>query len=515
MSASEPSGSCSTSSFPLYDEQLKLHLANTIVDTINKCLLNKLANSDRIESRGSLSGRSADGESTFTEPIKDFKRLGAYCTLRPEQRRKYLLKALPTLRKSRILQTLLTPSDARPEGNASNVDHFASDTNDITNLERLIVDCCHFSSDNANNAISLASKCGDSDAKQIFDDPDRVEDCLRELDVYLEQIDHNYATACGISSTSDGSRGKNVSQMKLSKENANLLESSDGESGDDLIGINSLRLRELSSSDSKLNECDSCDESSARQTGLLRGQFFRRTFATARNASNRQSGESHFRSIPAQNVDPNWRRLSMRKTKPIRIPQASEEEIPVAHRGQTENEIAAEDGILEQHYAEPFCDELIRDVSSSPAEQRNADIPSFDSELLDVIMSSPETDFIPATSDHVAAVAALGEPSIGTDNDRPRQMGRRSEQRSRIVSITAERSAAGNQVIDFFFCLGVHFCCDRINCSFLDSLSRPLFRRSSALLSIATTRALSMASQALGCRSISSSRPPNKCRRSS
>lgn len=513
MSASEPSGSCSTSSFPLSDEQLKLHLANTIVDTINKCLLSKFASSGPIESRGSLSGRSADGESTFTEPIKDFKRLGAYCTLRPEQRRKYLLKALPTLRKSRILQTLLTPPDARPEGDASNVDHFASDKSDITNLERLIVDCCHFSSDNANNAISLAGKCGDGDAKKIFDDPDRVEDCLRELDVYLEQIDHNYATACGISSTSDGNRGKSVSQMKLSKEDANLLESSDGESGDDLIGMNSLRLRELSSSDSKLNECDSCDESSARRTDLLRGQPVRRTFASARNANSRQSGESHCRSIPAQNADPNWRRLSMRKTKPIRIPQASEEEIPDAHRGQTENEIA-EDGALEQHHAEPFCDELICGVSSSPVEQRHADVPSFDSELLDVIMSSPETDFIPATSDHAAAVAALGEPSTGADNDRPRQMGRRSEQRSRIVSITAERSAAGNQVIDFLFCLSIHFCCDRINCSFLDSLSRPLCRCSSALLSIATARALSTAAQALGCSSISSTRPPSKCRSS-
>lgn len=180
--------------------------------------------------------------------IREFKRLGTYCTLRPEQRRKHLLKVLPTLRNSMLLQTLLgsnvnvTKNIAKIDNNNSGNDVGISniDTTDdqllATNkdIDSLLIDLDGFIID-GNTALmqrqnnekftsteSFASNCDthsqrslkndintsitstcyaanntdELNASCIKIDPDKVEDCLLELDAYLEEIDRDYVLAC-------------------------------------------------------------------------------------------------------------------------------------------------------------------------------------------------------------------------------------------------------------------------------------------------------------------------------
>lgn len=85
------------------------------------------------------------------------------------------------------------------------------------------------------------------------------------------------------------------------------------------------------------------------------------------------------------------------------------------------------------------------------------DLNSFDNETFFLNSILQAQHFYPAPSSHSEIVAI--EPNrvdlesdasdcvrATTESNRPRQMGRRSEMRSRIVSITAERNAEGNQV---------------------------------------------------------------------
>lgn len=71
----------------------------------------------------------------------------------------------------------------------------------------------------------------------------------------------------------------------------------------------------------------------------------------------------------------------------------------------------------------------------------------------------PETNFIQNSNTNSNSNESNGIDSAATavitsttcDGSRPRQLGRRSEMRSRIVSITAERIAEGNPVSVFFY----------------------------------------------------------------
>lgn len=155
--------------------------------------------------------------------IREFKRIGTYCTLRPEQRRKHLLKVLPTLRNSVLLQTLLG-STATPthfnRTNSTTADELLLNTNN-NDIDSLLIDLDDFIIDGnstmqqrhtANNqqqfnsTDSFASTSTNCDRRSHSDtmtsscikmvDPDKVEDCLLELDAYLEEIDRDYVLAC-------------------------------------------------------------------------------------------------------------------------------------------------------------------------------------------------------------------------------------------------------------------------------------------------------------------------------
>lgn len=179
--------------------------------------------------------------------IREFKRLGTYCTLRPDQRRKHLLKVLPNLRNSVLLQTLLAanmeqmtvPSSSatttisannsnnsfnnnnrsisKNSNNSNNNNDFGWAYNDVDSLlielDDFIIDrnttmqhgCTadatppnndstahHVNDVNANRTV----RPDDNNRTGIQIDPDKVEDCLLELDAYLEEIDRDYASAC-------------------------------------------------------------------------------------------------------------------------------------------------------------------------------------------------------------------------------------------------------------------------------------------------------------------------------
>lgn len=173
--------------------------------------------------------------------IREFKRLGMYCTLRPDQRRKHLLKVLPNLRNSVLLQTLLAtnmdkstvPSSNTNNNNVldnSNNNNNNNDSNrDITSnsnalswgyndVDSLLLELDDFiidrnttmqhgcEKDNATAIESSTWHSNDANANRIHSDdnnrtgihidPDKVEDCLLELDAYLEEIDRDYASVC-------------------------------------------------------------------------------------------------------------------------------------------------------------------------------------------------------------------------------------------------------------------------------------------------------------------------------
>lgn len=110
-------------------------------------------------------------------------------------------------------------------------------------------------------------------------------------------------------------------------------------------------------------------------------------------------------------------------------------------------------------------DDVIR--SNVNEYDRSYDLPelnSLNNEFLNTILTSQQNiihnnvQISPMQSNHLIdsnyvvnldidmAATAASSAIAYSDDTRPRQLGRRSEMRSRIVSITAERSAEGNQV---------------------------------------------------------------------
>lgn len=117
--------------------------------------------------------------------------------------------------------------------------------------------------------------------------------------------------------------------------------------------------------------------------------------------------------------------------------------------------------------------QLQRDRNDCDGNNQLPELSSLNTEFLDTILCTPnypsndasgncETNFVhtnnsieqdcidsaaaAAAATTTAAVAAAANTSIAFDDSRPRQLGRRSEMRSRIVSITAEHIAEGNPV---------------------------------------------------------------------
>lgn len=165
---------------------------------------------------------SSANEQHQPQVIREFKRIGTYCTLRPEQRRKHLLKVLPTLRNSVLLQTLFgsntTPKNFRKThtdeqkqqqlivgGNRDidslliDLDDFIIDSNStrmqlLSNHETPFEAATTLNSNSSSNGGRHANDMSTGHMKIV--DPDKVEDCLLELDAYLEEIDREYVLAC-------------------------------------------------------------------------------------------------------------------------------------------------------------------------------------------------------------------------------------------------------------------------------------------------------------------------------
>lgn len=108
-------------------------------------------------------------EDQHHQSLSAFKRLSSYCTLRPEQKRKYLLRTISHLRSSR---------NASLEANRAlqafqyldSIEQSGTATGGVDVLGKTTNDSC---------GVSLCS------------DPEKVEDCLLELDAYLEEIERN------------------------------------------------------------------------------------------------------------------------------------------------------------------------------------------------------------------------------------------------------------------------------------------------------------------------------------
>lgn len=103
------------------------------------------------------------------QSLKELKRLSFYCTLRPEQRRKYILRTISTLR---------------------NANKISDEANKALSLLH------ELNGLNANDGCTSSA----TDIAACFSDPEKVEDCLLELDAYLEEIDRNYLYNDGITS---------------------------------------------------------------------------------------------------------------------------------------------------------------------------------------------------------------------------------------------------------------------------------------------------------------------------
>lgn len=240
---------------------------------------NNLSSGNKIASTNNNSNPSNEQHQTV---IREFKRIGTYCTLRPEQRRKHLLKVLPTLRNSTLLHTLLGSNsgagagtgDTQTVSNASTVnDLLSTNNNDIDSflidLDDFIVDGntalmqqrqrtdaiinnnCDQSSQQSTlitnddspvaimtNRYSMASTTSRSDNDSLFKiDPDKVEDCLLELDAYLEEIDRDYALSCAAHgsthnsniSHSNNNNSNNIKSMKIRTMQTNIAASNSSE----------------------------------------------------------------------------------------------------------------------------------------------------------------------------------------------------------------------------------------------------------------------------------------------
>lgn len=539
----------------LCDEETKLRLANEIVEAINHCLLDKMTKTVHSTSELSPDGPRAEpinfGESSehSSASIREFKRLGAYCTLRPEQRRKHLLKALPTLRNSRILKSLLASADSQPNTNDETVSSSSlSNSNRViddllSNLDQII---------SSEAATKTDSECiGDGRVTAdgcVLLDP-KIEDCLRELDVYLEEIDRDYAMACTYGSSvriNCNNPSSKVTQRPTmeSDESLILLDNMEMPHDDDEYGersdcnaaiaaatmvgnigdndhndnnggidrivqmqrnfqSDSHMMRTFSSSDTNINQCDTtmnnsldtdqigvangsgsssshrrrCADdddgvcsSSSGSDALKRGHRTRNTIGGSRstdNGSNKRDGPIRSHQLHRINNDhlrrgTNWRRSSMRKTKPILLPQTDDDILrPESHRIQSNEDdlITCRDGILATDANEMQSDHLqLNDVTPSSSNNTTStddgDLHSLNNEFLTTILATPSSSshHAPATCEEslnethsTECRTMLNECNVNTEITRPRQMGRR-QMRSRIVSITAERNEAGNQV---------------------------------------------------------------------
>lgn len=113
--------------------------------------------------------------------IGEFNRLGTYCTLRPEQRRKHLLKVLPILHNSNLLQTLLMQRSVEQDGIALTTPVGSRPRRDLGDFPN-----------NLDQIMQCRLKTGkEQTIDQRIIDPENVDNdnCLLELDAYLKEID--------------------------------------------------------------------------------------------------------------------------------------------------------------------------------------------------------------------------------------------------------------------------------------------------------------------------------------
>lgn len=450
-----------------FDEQTKLRFAHEIVEAINQCLVNKMnktasTDSALLVASGHSSHTDQHNECTDTEQdatetsVREFKRLGAYCTLRPEQRRKHLLKVLPTLRRSNILQALLVSNSSSESG---------GDVNDILmNLDRFIACGGNISSvsENINNNNSLANSC-EATTSNIHVDPEKIEDCLKELDVYLEEIDRDYGKTLALSSINSVNRSSKCAldaKMNASacSENINLLDGIEhDETSDDENSSIGFRT-----SETKQNECD--NRNNLLHTVEVNEESVRQRGAEVESLNLWQEIDSSGANAMTQSRQQmQWRRSSMRKTKPISLPRTNVEAETTSSSAPIQSlslpplpsSSSHTETLVDLFDTSPNRTNETASVEASQQETErqttedasNGGSSSLDSEFLNMILSPIETETIETTTTPLSPrLVAAENVSMPNESNRPRQMGRRSEARSRIVSITAERSPTGNQV---------------------------------------------------------------------
>lgn len=163
-----------------------------------------------------------------------------------------------------------------------------------------------------------------------------------------------------------------------------------------------------------------------------------------------------------------WRRLSMRKTCPIDMPEQCAVANYVANIESINDFIECSDTSYSTICASPILQnngQLSANNTNSiqsqhqsvdHAENQANDVDSLNNEILTTILSTQlyqdSSDLASINGSHsvdrrsiILSSNDYGLPAM-VDGSRPRQMGRRSEFRSRVVSITAERTSEGNQV---------------------------------------------------------------------
>lgn len=149
------------------------------VEAINVALLAKLQRIPSINNHhGTNSMCNTLTKKSSIDNDDEFQRLERYCTLRKidQHKRKHILRNFATLRKSKKL--LLT--------------------NDKTHNEFCFIhDLINIDNDNNDNNCSRSSTPSISSVLSCCD-PEKIEDCLLELDAYLEEIDRNCMCNIGI-----------------------------------------------------------------------------------------------------------------------------------------------------------------------------------------------------------------------------------------------------------------------------------------------------------------------------
>lgn len=154
----------------------------------------------------------------------------------------------------------------------------------------------------------------------------------------------------------------------------------------------------------------------------------------------------------------------MRKTCPIDMPEQSVGTNRISNIESINDFIECSDTNYNTLCASPILqnnDQLSANNTNSVqsvdyAGNRSNDVDSLNNEILTTILSTQlyqdSADSASMNGSHLADRRSIilssndcGLPTM-VDGSRPRQMGRRSEFRSRVVSITAERTSEGNQV---------------------------------------------------------------------